>query len=114
MGLKQYQERVVKEVEQYLGLLAVERAREDRHAALDAWNEVKRSGLFFLSGNYAERSNGIGKDLPTFCLKVPTGGGKTLLATQILGLIHQTILKHRNGTGLVVWVVPSDQIYHHL
>ncbi len=46
-----------------------------------------------------------------FCIKVPTGGGKTLLATQILGLIYQSILKYRNGCGLVLWVVPSDQIY---
>ena len=42
---------------------------------------------------------------------MPTGGGKTLLATQILGLVYQTILKNRNGSGLVLWVVPSDQIY---
>jgi hypothetical protein len=35
---------------------------------------------------------------------VPTGGGKTLLATQILGLVYQTILKKRNGCGLVLWV----------
>ena len=34
-----------------------------------------------------------------------------MLATQILGLVHRTILKDRNGTGLVLWVVPSDQIY---
>ena len=62
-------------------------------------------------GNYQERESGIGRDLPTACIKVPTGGGKTLLATQILGRIHQTILKQRNGAGLVLWVVPSDQIY---
>ncbi len=50
-------------------------------------------------------------DMPSFCLKVPTGGGKTLLATQVLGSIYSTILEKRNGTGLVLWVVPSDQIY---
>ena len=44
-------------------------------------------------------------------MRVPTGGGKTLLATQILGQIYKTILKERNGAGLVLWVVPSDQIY---
>jgi hypothetical protein len=49
--------------------------------------------------------------VPTFCIKVPTGGGKTLLAAEILGVIHRTILKDRNGAGLVLWVVPSDQIY---
>lgn len=34
-----------------------------------------------------------------------------MLATQFLGLVHQTILKNRNGSGLALWVVPSDQIY---
>jgi type III restriction enzyme len=111
MSLKRYQERVLKEVRQYLDLLAAAQAGKNTHAALDAWNLVKRSGLFALVGNYTERSNGIGTDLPTLCIKVPTGGGKTLLATQILGQVHQTVLKERNGTGLVLWVVPSDQIY---
>lgn len=46
----------------------------------------------------------LGKDLPTFCIKVPTGGGKTLLATQILGLVYQTVLKVRHGSGLILWV----------
>lgn len=34
-----------------------------------------------------------------------------MLATQILGAVYQTILKDCNGAGLVLWVVPSDQIY---
>lgn len=33
------------------------------------------------------------------------------MAAEMLGLIHRTILKERNGAGLVLWVVPSDQIY---
>jgi type III restriction enzyme len=108
--LKQYQERVLREVKHFLDLLAAEQAAGNRHATLDAWREAKKT-LPGLVGTYRERENGLGKDLPTFCVKVPTGGGKTLLATQILGLIHQTILKGRNGAGLVLWVVPSDQIY---
>ena len=105
MDLKQYQRRVVDEVHAYLQAVARERAEGNRkHAALDAW-EATRLGL------YAERRNGLGEDLPTFCIKVPTGGGKTLLATQILGSIYRTILRDRNGAGLVLWVVPSSQIY---
>lgn len=107
MQLKQYQERVVNEVRVYLDALAKEIADGNtRHAGKDAWEAChipRRYG--------SERRNGINRDLPTFCIKVPTGGGKTLLATQILGLIHKTILKSRRGAGLVLWVVPSDQIY---
>ena len=52
------------------------------------------------------------RDLPNFCLKVPTGGGKTLLATQIIGLAYKRLLlPERNGVGLLLWIVPSDQIY---
>jgi type III restriction enzyme len=109
MQLKTYQERVLRETKHFLDLLAKQQAVHNKHAALDAWSEAK--DVLSLVGNYQERRNGLGKDLPTFCIKVPTGGGKTLLATQILGLIHESILKHRNGAGLVLWVVPSDQIY---
>ena len=109
MQLKRYQERVIREVKIFLEALASERMTGNKYAALEAWDEANKQ--FDLPGQYHPRRNGLGKDLPTFCIKVPTGGGKTLLATQILGLVHRTILKDRNGTGLVLWVVPSDQIY---
>lgn len=105
MELKDYQRRVVDEVERYLRALAKERdAGNKKHAAQDAWEELRL-------GRYEERKNGLAEDLPTFCIKVPTGGGKTLLATQALGSIYRTILRERNGSGLVLWVVPSSQIY---
>jgi type III restriction enzyme len=106
MELKKYQLRVRDEVKTYLTELAKLQAAGNKHAALDAWDSLRIPGK-----RYAERRNALGKDMPSFCLKVPTGGGKTLLATQILGLIYGTILEKRNGTGLVLWVVPSDQIY---
>ena len=109
MQLKPSQERVIKEFKLFLDVLASEQANGNQYASLAAWDKAKK--LFYLPGEYRPRKNGLEKDLPTFCIKVPTGGGKTLLATQILGLVYQTILKNRNGSGLVLWVVPSDQIY---
>ena len=109
MELKRYQDRVIHEIKLFLDALASEQANENQYASLATWDKGKK--LFYLPGEYRQRKNGLQKDLPTFCVKVPTGGGKTLLATQILGLIYQTILKNRNGSGLVLWVVPSDQIY---
>jgi type III restriction enzyme len=106
MQLKQYQRRVVDEVESYLIRMADLRADgNDRHAAMDAWRALH------LPGRYHDRENGLGEDLPTFCIKVPTGGGKTVMATQILGSVYRTLLRDRNGAGLVLWVVPSSQIY---
>jgi type III restriction enzyme len=105
MDLKTFQRRVVDEVERYLQAVAKRRAEGNRAASMDAWEDDLGLGPYF------RRRNGIGEDLPTFCIKVPTGGGKTLLATQILGSAYRTIFKDRNGAGLVLWVVPTSQIY---
>ncbi len=105
MELKDYQKRVCEEVELYLRALADEyTAGNRRYGSIEAWR--KRN-----LGRYNQRQNGLSDDLPNVCIKVPTGGGKTLLATQILGAIHRILLKERNGAGLVLWVVPSSQIY---
>jgi type III restriction enzyme len=109
MELKNYQQRAIQETRAFLGFLLAEQVKGNKHASTDAWDEAKK--LFSIKGEYRKHKNGLGEDVPTFCIKVPTGGGKTLLATQFLGLIHQTILKNRNGAGLALWVVPSDQIY---
>ena len=103
MQLKEYQRRVCDECERYLRLLAAERASGNlRHAAMDAWENRDMAALNL--GRYEPRKNGVGNDLPTFCIKVPTGGGKTLLATQILGSIYRTVLADRRGAGLALWV----------
>src|SRR5215472_1658493 len=109
MELKRYQERAIQEVKTFVELFATQQVAGNKHASMDAWDEAKKE--LPLRERYRERRNGLGLDMPTFCIKVPTGGGKTLLATQLLGLVYQTILKQRNGAGLVLWVVPSDQIY---
>ena len=58
---------------------------------------------------YLPRKNGLGEPLPAFCLKVPTGGGKTLLATKVIDLVNTRYRRRQNG--LVLWIVPSTQIY---
>src|SRR5258708_14069766 len=105
MELKAFQERVLAEVNEFLQAVTKEQRDGNlKHASADAWEAVR--------GNiYRPRRTGNGRDLPDFCIKVPTGGGKTLLATQIIGVAYRTLLSDRNGSGLALWVVPSDQIY---
>src|SRR5690606_21620048 len=58
---------------------------------------------------YQSKTNGLQEPLPDIYLKVPTGGGKTLLACHAIDSIQNTYLNKQ--TGLVLWVVPSTQIY---
>ncbi len=69
-----------------------------------AWRES------FPGRPYHARKNGIDQPLPAFCLKIPTGGGKTLLATRTIDLVNAHFLHRRRG--LVLWIVPTTQIYN--
>lgn len=50
------------------------------------------------------------EESPFVCIKIPTGGGKTLVASQSLKIIQDNYLQEKNGTGFVLWLVPSDAI----
>lgn len=121
MELKDYQKHCVNEVKVYLEALAALKVKQDKMLALDpdmaeivgdfarkAW-EKSKGGTTFQGAIYHPKYNGLGKPLPNFCLKVPTGGGKTLLATHAIGLINAHYLKRQ--VGLVLWIVPTNQIY---
>ena len=106
--LKQYQEETLKAVRVYLEKLAEMRAEvAGLKGRLDwaqaAWDEVK-------GGPYFPRRNGLGHPLPSFCLKIPTGGGKTLLAAKTIDLANTHFRK--SNRGLVLWIVPTTQIYN--
>lgn len=58
---------------------------------------------------YVGREDGQKRAIPNVCLKIPTGGGKTLLGTIAVERINTEAFKTQ--TGLVLWVVPSDAIY---
>lgn len=47
-------------------------------------------------------------DVPYVCLRLPTGGGKTLLAAESIRLAARSYL--RRAYPLVLWMVPSDAI----
>ena len=109
MELKEYQIKTLDKVKQYLELLAEWRQKADENPDLEidfpakAWE--KTGNLY----NYQSRNDGIKRPLPNFCLKIPTGGGKTLLAVKTIDLINTVYRKKQ--TGLVLWVVPTNQIY---
>ncbi len=109
MQLKEFQQRTLAEVRNYLEKLTEWRGKAVKNPEFEidfpqkAWEKagIKRA--------YASRNNGLGQPLPTFCLKIPTGGGKTLLAVKTIDLV-QTIYR-KSRPGLVLWIVPTTQIY---
>ena len=56
------------------------------------------------SPEHISRESASGEPIPHVCLKVPTGGGKTLLGVE-------AVRRLKLGTGFVLWLVPTKAIY---
>ena len=115
MFLKDYQKKVVDELQNFF-----RKAKETQTSfskAAEALPEDMRDTL-----NYVEKTfkliakdyndkciNGLDEHYPRIVMKVPTGGGKTLLAVEAIREYQNLFARKR--TGLVVWIVPSETIY---
>ena len=76
------------------------------------WSALKAQGLLpptFAQQPHSSRFDGTGRAIPNVCLKVPTGGGKTLLAAASVGRVFSSYLNRH--AGLVLWIVPNEAIY---
>ncbi|MBI5676723.1 MAG: DEAD/DEAH box helicase family protein [Nitrospirae bacterium] len=112
MELKEYQKKTLEQLKIYLDALSEYKAKNEKAIKIDpdlaidyplkAWE--KAVGPFYHSSK-----NGLNEPLPNFYLKIPTGGGKTILACHAVDLIKRIYLKKQ--TGLVLWIVPTTQIY---
>ena len=128
MEFKDYQQRVLDTLDAYLEELAIQRDRADRIEKLtkeqpdldmpipdfpaEAWKKMRKQGRLPLARihyNYSPRTDGVGRSVPNVCLKVPTGGGKTLLATAAVQRLFGRLLSC--NTGFVLWIVPNEAIY---
>ena len=120
MELKDYQIKALEAFEDYFDVLT--RNEREGHAQakkyqeaglpmptdiLDfprrAWKELGNIGKV-ADRRYAARLDDRERPIPHVCFKVPTGGGKTLLAAEALGRIQYP-------RGLVLWIVPTRAIY---
>jgi type III restriction enzyme len=79
---------------------------------LHAWNSLRKEGKLppvSAQQDYSSRFDGAQRPVPNVCLKLPTGGGKTLLATAAIARLQSSY--YRRHTGLVLWIVPNEAIY---
>ena len=115
MRLKHYQEKVLKELKEYLSALADAKKEFEEIAEIkphlakhinfpkEAWEKATGRSI------YHSKTNGLDEPLPDIYFKVPTGGGKTLVACHAIDNIQKAYLNKQ--TGLILWIVPSTQIY---
>ncbi len=102
MELKNHQKRVLRELDEYMALL---NSTQDLNAAyIQHWS---RLGIHVGFGGLPPY-NDVLPGVPHVCFKVPTGGGKTLLACASLRHIFSGMGMMK--TRAVVWLVPSNAI----
>lgn len=102
MELKRYQRRVLGALRDYLRLYATcgdAATAYNRHLAADGIRAGEQS-----VPPYADSIPGA----PKVCVKVPTGGGKTFIAANALGVICDELPER--PADVVVWFVPRKEI----
>jgi len=109
--LKDYQQRVVRDMETFLTHLDGARQKfesiPDLKSALGSYIDLALTGSY---AHFSDRTKtGSGKAYPRVCIKMPTGGGKTLIAVETIRAYQNLFAKRK--TGLVVWITHRDQIY---
>jgi type III restriction enzyme len=129
--LKTFQTRVLGQLGSYIAELKKHRAQAEKAAnalrvmegmedllreASDfpkkTWATLKTQNALppaFADQPHSSRFDGAGRAIPNVCLKIPTGGGKTLLAAASVGQVFSSYLNQH--TGLVLWIVPNEAIY---
>ena len=128
MKLKDFQQAVLGTLGDYLGALVEQRERADKIAQMAAanpelnldvpdfsaaaWAAMQAAGKLPALREaipFSPRRDGIGRPVPSICLKVPTGGGKTLLAASAVSRILDQWQGARSG--FVLWICPNEAIY---
>jgi type III restriction enzyme len=100
--LKDYQERVLGSLRDFLKSCA--RTLDPARAFHDVTARVYGEPLTYIRASAA----GLPAEMPYVCLRVPTGGGKTLLACHAVGIAQTELL--RADRSVVLWLVPSNTI----
>ncbi|MBD9360772.1 DEAD/DEAH box helicase family protein [Methylomonas sp. EbB] len=130
MELKDYQQTVLKTLDDYLDTLRTQqtKAQKIQQANVletdpdlirpvpdypkETWDMMRKAGKLPLARTnipFSPRIDGIGRAVPSVCFKIPTGGGKTILAAHAVSKIQSRWLQRNHG--FVLWIVPNESIY---
>ncbi len=109
MSLKKYQADVLDAYEGFLQAYktAGEAAPGARNASRDAFEQCTQQH-FKLKIPYHAPAALAEADVPVVCLRIPTGGGKTLIGGHAIARFKRSLLPV--GNSLTLWLVPSDPI----
>jgi superfamily II DNA or RNA helicase len=93
MALKKYQQKTIEVLHDYL-------------------TELNKVGpeYAFMKLTKQPYKDAFFKQVPFVCIKIPTGGGKTLVAAHATNEILETTLRDKLNKGIVMWFVPSEAI----
>ena len=130
MQLKTYQQTALDQLDRWIDALKEARLNSEKatdvlkkqkldipdelkNYPLTAWNNLKKQGVLpriardgeTVAPDYIPRTATSGEPIPHVCMKIPTGGGKTLLGVAALERLKQ------GDTGFVLWIVPTKAIY---
>lgn len=97
---KTYQKAVLDSIEAYF------RACHKHGDADTAFYKVTRE--LWGEGSKYNAIGGFSADMPYFCLRVPTGGGKTWLAAKSVAFVNTHLLLSEHS--VILWLVPSNAI----
>lgn len=98
--LKQYQEKCLEVLRSYLDLARLE-------GACQAYNSIQHNRYNSANFKPFRPLDGI-EDIPYICLRLPTGGGKTLLSAHSIALAGNSYIE--NEYPLTLWLVPTNII----
>ena len=102
MILKPYQVRVLDSLRAFFRECSAD-GRPDR-----AFQDVLTANERVIAPYVPVQAAGLSPGMPYVCVRVPTGGGKTLLACHSIGIIASELL--RVDRSVVLWLVPSNTI----
>jgi type III restriction enzyme len=102
IALKDYQRRVLSSLRDFL------RRCGKGEPPSDAFEAVTSANGQFRFAYQPVHIAKLSPSMPYVCIRVPTGGGKTLLGCHAVGLAKEELL--RADRGVVLWLVPSNTI----